>query len=121
MAEAELGIDLDGLLQTQSVQVVQAIDVDSLKQTLRWIVGKLQAQEVPAAGSATPAAAELQSQVQQLADDNAALRQEIEALRAQQASADACPHNFERSSCSSADSRVSQPRSLTCTDMLAQF
>lgn len=119
MAEAELGIDLDGLLQTQSVQVVQAIDVDSLKQTLRWIVGKLQ--EVPAAGSATPAAAELQSQVQQLADDNAALRQEIEALRAQQASANACPHNFERPSCSSADSRVSQPTSLACTDILVRF
>jgi hypothetical protein len=42
---AELDIDLEKLLTFTEVQVVQQVDVQGLQATLKWIVGKLKAQD----------------------------------------------------------------------------
>ena len=84
----EFEVDLEFLLVTSEVQVVQSVDAKALKATLKYILDQLQKREKPKAPK-TPAEIlsdagdrdALRKAVEQLVIDNAAMAKDMEALK----------------------------------------
>ncbi len=77
MGTAVVEVDLDALFKTTTVQVINAIDAGSLKETLRWILEKLGEKSRPD----PPQSGDVMKQLASLADENAELRSRLAELQ----------------------------------------
>ena len=82
-ASLQLPYDLNDVLKTEEVKVVQSLDVGKLRATLEWLVSAINKQ-----AGARPDSQQIQAQIDALKDQQKVISGEVQGIKSHQVSSD---------------------------------